>query len=66
MKKKFYDRRSKDAELKIGDRVMLKVEPRFKLDCIFKGLFVVKSLTSTNAVIQLQSDDNAENIDVRI
>ena len=30
--KKFYDKRSKDVELKIGDRVMLKVEPRFKLD----------------------------------
>ena len=62
--KKFYDKRSKDVELKIGDRVMLKVEPQFKLDRLFKGPFVVKSLTSTNAVIQLQGDDNAEKIDV--
>ena len=62
--KKFNDRRSKDVELKIVDRVMLKVEPRFKLDRSFKGPFVVKSLTSTNAVIRLQGDDNAEKIDV--
>ena len=62
--KKFYDRRSKDVELKIGDRVMLKVEPWFKLDRSFKGPFVMKLLTSTNAVIQLQGDDNTEKIDV--
>ena len=39
---------------------MLKTEPRFKLDRSFKGPFVVKSLTSTNAVIQLKDDDTAE------
>ena len=64
--KKFYDRRGKDVKLKVGDRVMLKVEPRFKLDRLFKGPFIIRSLTSTNAVsyIQLQGDDKAEKIDV--
>ena len=62
--KKFYDRKCKDVKLKVGDRVMLKVEPRFKLDRLFKGPFIVRSLTSTYAIIQLQGDDKAEKIDV--
>ena len=58
------DCKSKDVQLKLGDRVMLKVEPWFKLDQSFKGPFIVRSLTSTNAVIQLQGDDKTEKIDV--
>ena len=43
---------------------MLKVEPRLKLHHAFKGPFVIRSLTSTNAVIRLQGDDSAEEINV--
>ena len=51
-------------ELQVGDLVMLKVEPRFRLDRVYKGPFQIKSLTSTNAVIVLKSDDNAEEMNV--
>jgi len=57
--KKFYDRSSKEIEVKVGDRVMLKVEPQFKLDRTFKGPFVIKSLSPTNAMIQVQGDCSA-------
>ena len=62
--KKYYDQRSKEIELRVGELVMLKTEPRFKLDHSFKGPFVVKSLTSTNVVIQLKDDDTAELVNV--
>jgi len=62
--KKYYDQKSREVELSVGDLVMLKTEPRFKLDRSFKGPFVVKSLTSTNAVIQLKDDNNAELLNV--
>ena len=58
--KRYYDQRSKEVELQVGDLVMLKTEPRFKLDRSFKGPFVVKSLTATNGMIQLKDDDTAE------
>jgi len=54
--KNFYDRHCKEVSLKVGDRVMLKVEPRFKLDRTFKDTFVIKSLSPTNAMIQVQGD----------
>ena len=62
--KKYYDQRSKEIELQVGDLVMLKTEPWFKLDHSFKGPFVVKSLTSTNAMIQLKDDDTTELLNV--
>lgn len=62
--KTYYDQKSKEIELQVGDLVMLKIEPRFKLDRSFKGPFVVKSLTSTNAVVQLKDDDTAELLNV--
>ena len=62
--KQHYDRGVKDVELQVGDLVMLKVEPRFRLDRVYKGPFQIKSLTSTNAVIVLKSDDNAEEMNV--
>ena len=43
---------------------MLKTEPRFRLDHSYKGPFVIKSLTSTNAVIQLKDDVSAEVLNV--
>ena len=58
--KKHYDRRAKDTDLVVGDLVMLKVQPRFKLDRSYKGPFRIESLTSTNAMIQLVNDSSAE------
>ena len=43
---------------------MLNTAPRFRLDRSFKGPFVVKTVTPTNAVIQLKDDDNAQLINV--
>ena len=62
--KKYYDRKVKDVKLKIGDLVMLKTEPRFRLDRSYKGPFQIKSLTSTNAIIQLKDDSEAEELNV--
>jgi len=62
--KRYYDQRCKEVELQKGDLVMLKTELRFKLDRAFKGPFVVKSLTSTNAVIQLKGDDATKLLNV--
>ena len=62
--KQHYDRGVKDVELQVGDFVMLKVEPRFRLERVYKGPFQIKSLTSTNAVVVLKSDDNAEEMNV--
>ena len=58
--KKHYDRKSKECELEVGDLVMLKVQPRFKLDRFYKGPFTVESLTATNAVIRMSNDSSAE------
>ena len=62
--KKYYDRRSKIKDLKIGDLVMLKTQSRFRLDRSFKGPFVVQSVTSTNAVIKAKDIEDAEEINV--
>ena len=62
--KKYYDQRSKIKELKIGDLVMLKTAPCFRLDRSFKGPFVVESVTSTNTVIKVRDDPKAESINV--
>ena len=62
--KKYYDRRSKIKDLKIGDLVMLKTQSRFRLDRSFKGPFVVQSVTSTNPVIKAKDIEDAEEINV--
>ena len=62
--KRFYDRRCKEVKLKVGDLVMLKTEPRFRLDRSYKGPFVIKSLSTTNADIQLTDDPAAEILNV--
>ena len=54
----------KHVELKVGDLVMLKTEPRFYLDLSYKGLFQIKLLTSANAVIQLKNETTAEELNV--
>ena len=64
--KKHYDRRSKIKDMKIGDLVMLKTQPRFRLDRSFKGPFVVQSVTSTNAVIKAKDIEDAEEIRQRL
>ena len=55
-----YDRRAQDSRIHAGDLVMLKVEPRFKLDRGYKGPFRVNEVTSTNATIQMMNDPKAE------
>ena len=55
-----YDKGVREFDLQKGDLVMLKVQPRFKLDRPYRGPFEVQSLSSTNAVIKLVNDKNAE------
>ena len=62
--KQCYDRRAKDVKLHIGDLVMLRVEPKFRLDRNHRGPYKIKSLTSTNAAITLKDDDSGEEINV--
>ena len=38
-----YDKKAKDPAIQEGDIVMLNVEPRFKLDCAFRGPYRVQS-----------------------
>ena len=54
----------KMLKLNVGDLVMIKTEPRFRLDRSYKGPFEIKSLTSTNAMIQLKHDVRAEELNV--
>ena len=58
--KKQYDKRAQDSKICAGDLVMLKVEPRFKLDRGFKGPYHVQDVTTTNATIQIMNDPNSE------
>ena len=62
--KKYYDQRTKDKRLEVGDLVMHKTAPSFRLDRSFKGPFVVKTVTPTNAVILLKDDSHANLINV--
>ena len=39
--KRHYDRKAKDSELQVGDLAMLKIQPRFRLDCSYKGPFKI-------------------------
>ena len=58
--KSYYDRAVKNSGLKEGDLVMLKVQPKFKLDRKYKGPFVIKSITNTNAVIHSKDPSHKE------
>ena len=51
-----YDKGAKESQVKEGDIVMLKVEPRFRLDRNYKGPYRVVSVTSTNAFIHPLND----------
>ena len=59
-----YDKGVRECDLQKGYLVMLKVQPRFKLGRPYRGPFEVQSLSSTNAVIKLVNDKNAEPWDV--
>ena len=62
--KQYYDQKTKIGKLEAGDLVMLKTAPRFRLDRSFKGPFIMKTVTPTNAVIQLKDDETVELINV--
>lgn len=51
-----YDKGAKESCVIEGDIVMLKVEPRFRLDRNYKGPYRVVGVTSTNAFIHPLSD----------
>jgi len=46
--------------LKVSDKVMLSVQPKFRLDCHFKGPFMIESLTETNTVIHANGERDGE------
>ena len=58
--KQNYDKSAVEPTIKVDDLVMLKVEPRFKLDQTYKGPYRVMEVTSTNAVIRPVHDPLAE------
>ena len=47
-----YDNKSKNCTIVVGDLVMLKVEPRFKLDRNYKGPYRVTEVTATNGIVK--------------
>ena len=58
--KKQYDKRSQDSKICAGELAMLKVEPKFKLDRGFKGLYRVQNITTTIATMQMNNNSNSE------
>ena len=55
--KKLYDQRCKEVKLKVSD-----LEPRFHLNWSYKGSFVIRSLSTTNANIQLKDDPTSNKL----
>ena len=49
-----------------ADLVMMKVEPKFRLDCTYKGPYRVLDVTSTNAIIQKVNDPDSEKLNVSL
>ena len=60
LSKRDNDSKARDRELKEEDLIMLKVQPRFRLDCFFKGPSRIKSLTATNVVIVLEGSKSTQ------
>ena len=60
IQKRQYDKRAHESKICAGDLVMLKVEPRFKLDRNYKGPYRVQEVTATNATIQLMNEPDSE------
>ena len=64
--KQQYDKHSTIPAITEGDIVMLRVEPRFKLDRTFRGPYRVTGVTPTNVLIRPINDPNGEVLDVSI
>ena len=61
-----YDKHAREPEIKVGDLVMLKVDPKFKLDRAFRGPYRVHQVTSTCACIQPVNRPDQEKIFVSL
>ena len=61
-----YDKHVKESKIEVGDLVMLRVEPTFKLDRTFRGPYRVHNVTSTCAGIQPINSRNEETIFVSL
>ena len=57
---------SSDVKIQEGDLVMLKIEPRFKLDRPFRGPYRVHTVTATCAHIKLINKPDAELLTVSL
>ena len=64
--KQQYDKHSHYSTISKGNLVMLKVEPRFKLDRLYRGSYRVQGVTPTNVFIRPVNDPNGEVLDVSI
>ena len=64
--KKQYDKHSKEPVIRVGDFVMLKVDPKFKLDHSFQEPYQVHSVTGTCASIQPVNCPDKETIFVSL
>ena len=61
-----YDKHSTIPAIIEGDLVMLRVEPKFKLDRTYRGPYRVTGVTPTNVLIRPMNDPNGEILDVSI
>ena len=57
-----YDKHVKESKIEVDDLVMLKVEPTFKLDRTFHGLYRVHNVTFTCTGIQPINSTNEETV----
>ena len=62
LQKDQYDKHVKESQMEVGDLVMLKVEPTFKLDRTFCEPYTVHNVTSMCAGIQPINSPNEETI----
>ena len=58
--KQQYDKHSTITAIIEGDLVMLRVEPKFKLDRTYRGPYRVTGVTPTNVLIRPINDPNGE------
>ena len=61
-----YDKGTSEVKITEGDLVMLKVEPRFKLDRTYRGPYHVQGVTSTCATIVPINTPDGEVINVSL
>ena len=50
--KKQYDKGCHPVSVEVGDTVLVKVQPKFKLDCIYHGPYRVYEVTGTNVKVK--------------